>query len=51
MEILEDDWTKGDSIRELDGDTWTGKTYVSKLPDGGTRAQGHQRDLPEADEL
>lgn len=33
-DILEDDWTKGDSIREWDGTTWTGKTYFSKAPEG-----------------
>eukprot|EP00434_Breviolum_minutum_P028347 symbB.v1.2.025078.t1/scaffold2414.1/size128436/6 len=33
-DILEDDWTKGDSIREWDDTTWTGKTYFSKAPEG-----------------
>ena len=33
-ETLEDNWTKGDSIREWDGSAWIGKTYFPKLPDG-----------------
>ena len=32
--ILEDCWTRGDSIREWDGTTWTGKTFFPKLPEG-----------------
>eukprot|EP00435_Cladocopium_sp_Y103_P029748 s1932_g7.t1 len=45
QDVLEDDWTKGNSIRTWKESTWTGRTFFGKQPHGHELAAGEINDV------